>query len=58
LLIADHERPIAKLVAETARSANDRTKRHGDQWKDWVMMVLIFNHLPDDIAKAFGVSKE
>jgi antitoxin (DNA-binding transcriptional repressor) of toxin-antitoxin stability system len=57
LVITDHEQPIAKLVAEPAKSASEQAKRRGGQLKGQIVIAPDFDQLPDDIAEAFGANE-
>lgn len=57
LVITDHEQPIAKLVAEPAKQANEQVKRRGGQLKGQIVIAPDFDQLPDDIAESFGASE-
>jgi prevent-host-death family protein len=54
VIIARAGKPVAKLVAYRASDA----RRHGGEWKGKVWIADDFDELPDDIAAAFGVTRE
>ncbi|WP_442510932.1 type II toxin-antitoxin system Phd/YefM family antitoxin [Novipirellula sp. SH528] len=58
LVITDHEQPIAKLVAEPAKLANQHATRRGGQLKGQIVIAPGFDQLPADIAEAFGAGEE
>lgn len=58
LIITEHKRPVAKLVAEVAKASDKTLKRQGDQLKGQIVIAADFDELPGDIAEAFGAGVE
>ncbi|MBB3210622.1 antitoxin (DNA-binding transcriptional repressor) of toxin-antitoxin stability system [Rhodopirellula rubra] len=58
LVITDHERPVAKLVAEVAKPSDKSAKRQGGQLKGQIAIAADFDELPSDIAEAFGAGDQ
>jgi len=54
VIIARAGTPVAKLVAYRASEA----PRHGGQWKGKVRIADDFDELPEDIAAAFGMTRQ
>jgi len=51
IVIARAGKPVAKLVPYLF----DKSSRTGGQWKGKVKIAADFDHLPADIANAFGI---